>query len=459
MNSLRSSKRRIYLAVLIVNASAALIFLHAWYRVDPATPSPFQYAQALERSSSVANASSQWAPLALSSCSFAMPEHYAPCLAKKMSHVIHSEELLYPDFELRQPYFATDSQRDVWQKFAQNDPEYRDRAHLVEGWVRYSGQSGQNYVFHDVQYTRSFGPDIWSDRACMSKGVSTTSIEPLAADKMAKAFPNALIALSPDANSFQHFLDRVTHIVVQGSHLYQEMRGNVAVLTGQVGSKTVQELWKRMGFPENHVVHQHKSIAARRLIFSCRAVLVHPWPSLRLLEVLGVPDRHSTSVQRKKVLYMSRSAGQASNGRWVINEEAVLATIKSVLEERNLGEEMVIFNADSFHTVDELFSYVSQNALAIVGPHGGAMINHRWAQKDTFILEFMTENRIAMMIHEEASLLSQTYAAIVVPPPRHDSFDLEINVQHVADLLRRHLGVKGEDPLRKSYPWKVPELD
>jgi hypothetical protein len=29
-------------------------------------------------------------------------------------------------------------------------------------------------------------------------------------------------------------------------------------------------------------------VAAKSLIFSCRAVLVHPWPSLKLLEFLGV---------------------------------------------------------------------------------------------------------------------------------------------------------------------------
>ncbi|KAF8147930.1 hypothetical protein K438DRAFT_1867150 [Mycena galopus ATCC 62051] len=77
------------------------------------------------------------------------------------------------------------------------------------------------------------------------------------------------------------------------------------------------------------------------------------------------------------------------------------------------------------------------------------MTEHRWANKDTFVLEFMRADSIATMKYEEASLLSQTYAAIIVEPC---GVDLEIDVEDVVMLLRKHLGVAGEDPLRK-YAW------
>jgi energy-converting hydrogenase A subunit M len=67
----------------------------------------------------------------------------------------------------------------------------------------------------------------------------------------------------------------------------------------------------------------------------------------------------------------------------------------------------------------------------------------------------MPADRIAMMNYEEASLLSQTYAAIIVEPI---GLDMEIDVEDVVSLLRQHLGVAGEDPLRNSYTWRSKEL-
>lgn len=70
----------------------------------------------------------------------------------------------------------------------------------------------------------------------------------------------------------------------------------------------------------------------------------------------------------------------------------------------------------------------------------------------------MPTTRIAVMIYEEASLLSQTYAALVVEPTVKGGLDMEIDVEDVLGLLRAHLGVVGSSPLRKSYPWQAKEL-
>jgi hypothetical protein len=61
-----------------------------------------------------------------------------------------------------------------------------------------------------------------------------------------------------------------------------------------------------------------------------------------------------------------------------MNEEALLKNITAFLAERNRGEELVVFNPGQFSNVSELFSWFSENVIAVVGPHGGAMINHRW---------------------------------------------------------------------------------
>lgn len=64
----------------------------------------------------------------------------------------------------------------------------------------------------------------------------------------------------------------------------------------------------------------------------------------------------------------------------------------------------------------------------------------------------------SVAIYEEASALSQTYAAMIVEPTTPRGTDMEIEVGDVLALLKEHLGVEGEDPLRRSYPWRAKEL-
>ncbi|KAJ7846887.1 hypothetical protein B0H14DRAFT_3086249 [Mycena olivaceomarginata] len=370
-------------------------------------------------------------PLSLSTCLFGMPAYYAPCAAQKLQNVEYAEELVYPDFEIREPYFAQEEHRTKWRTFTQTAEDF-DRASLHLGWMQYKGQSGQNLVFCNVRYTPTFVADSWSPLSCMSSLVETSPIKPLTdTDPSDTRFHP-----SYDSYSFQHFLDRVTHILTQGRHLSDSTST----------PPTVNELWSRMGYPEDHVLHEKSKMAAERLIFTCRAPLIHPWLSLKNLKLLGVPRTSPSTSTRNKVVYMSRSHGGAANpGRRVVNEEAVLRGITAFLDERDNGEELVMFNPDNFQNITQFFAWFSENVIAVVGPHGGAMINHRWANRDILVIEFMPAGRIAMMNYEEASLLSQTYAAIVVGPD-------------VVSLLRQYLGVAGEDPLRNSYTWRSKEL-
>ncbi|KAF8173341.1 hypothetical protein K438DRAFT_1772152 [Mycena galopus ATCC 62051] len=130
------------------------------------------------------------------------------------------------------------------------------------------------------------------------------------------------------------------------------------------------------------------------------------------------------------------------------------------LDKRGRGEELVLFNPNDFANITELFAWFAENVMAVVGPHAncnpffggelilcGAMMNHRWANKDTFVLDFMPAHRIEMINYEEASLLSQTYAVIIVEPR---DMDMEIDIEGVVALVHQHLGVLEEDPLRKS---------
>ncbi|KAJ7135871.1 hypothetical protein C8R44DRAFT_869573 [Mycena epipterygia] len=286
-------------------------------------------------------------------------------------------ELMYA---IREPYFAKDEHRERWRTASSTITE---RGVLRSGWMAYRGQSGQNFVFRDVKYTWTQF-DSWSPEACMFHLVSTSPIQPISSanGKDSPRLPMVTIAVLPDSYTFQHHLDRVTHILAQGSHL----------------------------------LHGHRSaprgVEAETMIFSCGAVLIHPWLSLKTLEAFGI----KYDAARNKVVYMSRSDGRPSHvGRRVLNEADVLADIRRFLTERNRGEELVVFNPDDYENADQLFSWFSKTLQAA---------------KPTLLIEMMSTTSCAMMIFEEASVLSQTYAAIVVEPPATDPSrtDMKIDV-------------------------------
>ncbi len=140
----------------------------------------------------------------------------------------------------------------------------------------------------------------------MAKLGSSEGIQPFDASEVG-ARPNpppiygtAMVALSPESYAFQHHLDRITHIVVQGSHLTYG-RETPYVITGRQGNGFVKQLWKGLGFDNDHVLYRaRKDILAERMIFSCRTVLVHPWLSLKTLEAFGI-DYMKQSATRNKV--------------------------------------------------------------------------------------------------------------------------------------------------------------
>lgn len=134
----------------------------------------------------------------------------------------------------------------------------------------------------------------------MANLVSTSTIQPLEHNDSADRLPMVTVAQSPDSYSFQHHLDRVTHIIAQGSHL---LRGNTSApyaVTGRRGKATVQHLWQHLGYDSEHVLYSRREVKADTLVFSCRAILIHPWLSLKTLEFFGI-DHNAVSTTRNKV--------------------------------------------------------------------------------------------------------------------------------------------------------------
>lgn len=98
----------------------------------------------------------------------------------------------------------------------------------------------------------------------------------------------AILINSPDSWSFQHWLDRVAHIVAQSSHLMKNRK--TVALTGRLGVGFVEQMWNRIGFASDQILHRPTSLLSYdHLIFSCKTVLIHPFLSWRALELMGLP--------------------------------------------------------------------------------------------------------------------------------------------------------------------------
>ncbi len=109
------------------------------------------------------------------------------------------------------------------------------------------GQHGQNLVFSNALYQGVPANDIWTAN-CMHPDVSHRGFGTDAADKAAPGdgmdFPSIAIAASPDSWSFQHFQDRVTHIILQGKHLTNT---DTTYITGKEPASTVvSALWEKL---------------------------------------------------------------------------------------------------------------------------------------------------------------------------------------------------------------------
>lgn len=60
-----------------------------------------------------------------------------------------------------------------------------------------------------------------------------------------------------------------------------------------------------------------------------------------------------------------------------MNEDEMLGSIRALLAERNQGEALVLFLELKSGSRKELMEWFHRNARAAIGPHGGAMFDHR----------------------------------------------------------------------------------
>ncbi|BEJ16350.1 hypothetical protein CspHIS471_0509550 [Cutaneotrichosporon sp. HIS471] len=231
-----------------------------------------------------------------------------------------------------------------------------------------------------------------------------------------------LVPNTPDSWSFQHWLDRAAHVVAQSAHL---TGGNANALTGERGSDMVQAMWDRIGFA-GRVVHRPTEQAVYdALLFSCKAVLSH--------------GEYSSSCSFRSQRSLRRQPRQTQRRRCCL----IVTAIGRLLRTRGNGESLAHWSdiRPTFEgNLDRLIDFMWRKVSALGGPHGSAIMNHRFAGPGTLVLGFLPTTRISYLNYEETNMLNQTYAAIVIEPATETVDDMTIDPADVVTLLERHLG-------------------
>jgi hypothetical protein len=220
----------------------------------------------------------QWAPLVVSKCMHGMDERTAPCIKEaNRTNLVEAQELLYPSFRLKLPTFASAMMKADWL----SKGLHVDRMRVSEDrvWANYPTFQGQNMVFSNAVFRGNPPPDVWSEQGCMGRAVSHASFAhgPKAREmKTTTSVDTLVVATSLDSWSFQHFIDRVAVVWSQAQLVIPTTKkSETAIVSGkEPRDSIVNQIYQVM---VGRHLHKPGTVLAKRLVFSCRAPLIHPF--------------------------------------------------------------------------------------------------------------------------------------------------------------------------------------
>ncbi|KAJ8571997.1 hypothetical protein ON010_g4835 [Phytophthora cinnamomi] len=409
-----------------------------------------------------------WAPVIQSECVHGMDGRAAPCIKEaNKTNLVEAQELLYPAFRLKLPSFTNGPMQSKWLSGGFHVARMRISEDLQ--WAEYPTFQGQNMVFSNAVYRGDPPPDIWSDKGCMGHDVSHASF-------MHKMYSSELeddtrvdtlvVATSPDSWSFQHFIDRVAVVWSQAQLVIPTMEkdGTVIVTGRKPRDSIVNEIYDVM---VGQHLHGPKLVAAKRLVFSCRAPLIHPFTTQRITENILrelPPPKYSSKPDRDIILFLSRSrGGQAVNGgRRILNEPELFDAISARLNATGRPEKLVYFKHDKFHGLKDVATFMRDRVKMMIGPHGAAFYNARFAQPRTALIEIVPDPSqfFVPCFWEQARLLGQDYSAHVGNTQNKQNDMIVDEVQDVVELVLKRLNYlddsyRMEDSLGHTYAWDV----
>ncbi|KAI8462750.1 MAG: hypothetical protein J3K34DRAFT_446894 [Monoraphidium minutum] len=328
--------------------------------------------------------SDAWRPMIFRDCYAGMPLDWAPCL--DVHGIQLAEEVVYPDFRILLPRYIDPSHEEVLEITLLNKPcaNRRDKAH-----IHYLNQHGRNFIFEDAVY-QGTPPAGWGPGACMdSEMVHLGAFTQQADHAHLPSHDFVMFAASPDSYSFQHFIDRVTVMLAQTSHL---RNANMDFITLQPRSASVLNMWQMLANASQKQLLAPSPVRAKALLLACDAPLWHPYNLLRTAEMLvqmsgADPKGHSTSA-RKVIVTLPRNDGSEKNGgrRWLNYDECAIA-LQVALDERGNHETVKQYKASEYSSFAESIRFFNENVRLIIGMHGGGMYNAMWVSADTPVIE------------------------------------------------------------------------
>ncbi|GMF14441.1 unnamed protein product [Phytophthora fragariaefolia] len=416
----------------------------------------------------VSDSYQRWAPVIVSECVHGMDARAAPCIKEaNQANIVEAQELLYPAFRLKLPNFTNATMQKKWL----SGGLHVDRMRISEDlqWAEYPTFQGQNLVFSNAVYRGDPPPDIWSDKGCMGHDVSHASFVQTLNDSELANLTNVdtlVVATSPDSWSFQHFIDRVAVVWSQAQLvLPNTKKSKTVIVTGQEPRDSiVNEIYELM---VGEHLHEPELVAAKRLVFSCRAPLIHPFTTQRITEnilrELTAPRNVSDS-DRDTILFLSRSRGgkAVNGGRQILNEPELFDAISAMLNATGRPEKLVYFRHDEFSGLEDVASFMHNRVKMMIGPHGAAFYNSRFARPRTALIEIIPDpNKFFVpCFWEQARLLGQDYSAHVGNTQTEQNDMLVAEIMDVVRLVQSRLeyldkSYRMEDSLGHTYAWDV----
>lgn len=202
----------------------------------------------------------------------------------------------------------------------------------------------------------------------------------------------------------------------------------------------------------DHQINVADGVSARRLVYSCNAPR-HPYHVRKFAEEMGVMSREIIPLsERKTVIYFSRR--KASHGRRVVEEETLIEKLKQLLQRRNKGEKLEVLDGIKGSLSDTIKRF--QNVRAIIGAHGGALYNARFAHPGTLIMEFVNEKKKNPMwiFWYDSTALGHFYHQVFCADQRSD---LVCRFEDILNLLDKHLGEMPQERFLHVHEWPTFE--
>lgn len=349
-------------------------------------------------------------------------------------NVFYHEKNKYPGFRIRKPFFLSEKQENQYNTLT--------LASDSQGRMNYDGKHGiykpylgYNIIFNNSYYY-NYPFNSWSDESCMGENVKDDifSSKEITCDAY---IDKLVISHTPDSYSFQHVLDRMLRVISQSNHLYNQSQATFTITNLNLYDY-VRQLFNSYGIKHLYGANQNKKVCAKRIYYSCRTPLIHPYLSLKIKRELDIKEYPFSD--KNKILYLSRTNDKnaRNGGRQIANENDLLSSIRKWLNIHNKNDELVLLESIG-NNLKEIQNYISKHVKCIIGPHGGAWFHHRWAGNNTLLIQFVPEKRFMNEFWEEASILGQKYYPLVLPSINHQH-DMEANIFDVLAILNESYG-------------------